>query len=68
MLKPTRPSKATDTKASLLKDVTDQVEPEKRLNVNVSKSLYGQMKKHAFDENRSISEITRELWIEYLSK
>ena len=42
--------------------------PKKRLNTDVEASLYRRIKKQAFIEERSISDITRQLWIEYLSK
>jgi hypothetical protein len=44
---------------------TDQ--PKKRLNADVEASLYRRITAKAVDEDRTISEITRQLWIEYLS-
>ena len=62
-----RPSKTIKTK--LLEDVTDTQEKKKRLNAEVESSLYQRIKAQAVVvEDRSISEITRELWIDYLSK
>ena len=50
-------------------EVQDDVHaPKKRLNTDVEASLYRRIKQQAFLEERSISEITRRLWIEYLSK
>lgn len=64
-----RPSKASsNTREKLLKDVTDSIERKKRLNTDIEDSLYKRIKIRAIEEGRSISEITRELWIEYLSK
>lgn len=60
-----RPSRA---KEHLLHEVTSDDEPKKRLNVVVEQSLYSRMKRRAVDDQESISEITRRLWIEYLSK
>lgn len=62
-----RPSKTIKNK--LLEDVTDKQETKKRLNAEVESSLYRRIKTQAVViEDRSISEITRELWIEYLNK
>ncbi len=62
-----RPSKTIKTK--LLEDVTDTQEKKKRLNAEVESSLYQRIKAQAvIAEDRSISEITRELWIDYLNK
>lgn len=64
--KPTR----RDDKAAekLLADVTGTTEKKKRLNAEVEESLYAQIKMKAVQEGRTISAITRELWLEYLSK
>ena len=52
--------------------LTEQVKtttPEmKRLNAVIEANLYRQIKTRAAQEGRSISDITRALWIEYLSK
>ncbi len=62
-----RPSKTI--KSKLLEDVIDTQEKKKRLNAEVESSLYRRIKAQAVVvEDRSISEITRELWIEYLNK
>jgi hypothetical protein len=60
-----RPSK---TKEHLLHEVTDMGEVKKRLNAQVEASLYRRIKTQSAREDRSISDITRQLWIEYLSK
>ena len=60
-----RPSK---TKARLLKEIQDVNEPKKRLNTEVDAELYRRIKARAVAEDRSISDITRQLWTEYLSK
>ena len=41
---------------------------KKRLNAEVDETLYGQIKMSAAQDGRSISDITRDLWVEYLSK
>lgn len=68
MLSANRPSKASKTREKLLKDVTDTSEKKRRLNTDIEDSLYKQIKIKAIEEGRSISEITRQLWVEYLSK
>ncbi|MDY6980131.1 MAG: plasmid partition protein ParG [Pseudomonadota bacterium] len=61
-----RPSKL---KEELLQDVRSQDdEPKKRLNLDVEASLHRRMKAQAVNEGRSVADITRALWAEYLSK
>jgi hypothetical protein len=59
-----RPSRLKDR---LLQEVQETEQPKKRLNADVEVSLYRRIKARAVDEDRTISEITRQLWIEYLS-
>jgi hypothetical protein len=59
-----RPSR---TKEQLLGEVRDTAEPKRRLNADVEASLYRRIKARAAHEERSISDITRALWLEYLS-
>ena len=61
-----RPSK--NIKEQLLQDVKNTNEPKKRLNADVEASLYRQIKYKAVMEDRSISDITRQLWLNYLEK
>jgi len=68
MLSANRPSKASKTREKLLKDITDTSEKKRRLNTDIEDSLYKKIKIKAIEEGRSISEITRQLWVEYLSK
>lgn len=68
MLSKNRPSKATKTREKLLKEVTDTSEKKRRLNTDIEDSLYKKIKIQAIEEGRSISEITRQLWLEYLSR
>lgn len=63
-----RPSKGDETRARLLRDVADTAEKKRRLNADVEDSLYRQIKIRAAEEGRTISDITRSLWFEYLSK
>ncbi len=59
-----RPSKVKD---QLLDEVRNANEPKKRLNAEVEASLYRRIKARAVAEDRTISDITRQLWVEYLS-
>jgi hypothetical protein len=65
MLKVQRPSKQKDR---LLQEVLETGESKKRLNAVVEAALYKRIKACAVEEDRSISDITRALWLEYLSK
>jgi len=40
--------------------------PQTRMNLMIDKSLYRLMKIRAAEEEKSVSEITRELWKNYL--
>jgi len=62
-----RPSRGEEARAKLLKEVKEE-EAKARLNADIEKSLYRKIKMRSVEEDRSISQITRELWIEYLSK
>ena len=55
-------AKRPSTLKDRLLQETDQ--PKKRLNADVEVSLYRRIKAKAVDEDRTISEITRQLWIE----
>ncbi len=58
----------TRMKEHLLQEVTNTDGPKKRLNAQVEANLYRHIKTQAAREDRSISDITRQLWLEYLSK
>ena len=60
-----RPSK--NIKDKLLLDIQNNNIPKKRLNAEVEAGLYKQIKTKAVMEERSISDITRQLWIDYLN-
>lgn len=62
-----RPSTREQIKAKLIDEVTDVSDKKCRLNTQIEESLYRQIKIRAAQDGRSISEITRELWLEYLS-
>lgn len=63
-----RPSKSEQTRKRILEEVTDTSEKTRRLNVDVPDSLFRRIKIRALEEDISYSEITRQLWLEYLSK
>jgi uncharacterized protein YlxW (UPF0749 family) len=63
-----RPSQRDEIKSKLLNDVTETNEKKRRLNADIEDSLYRRIKGRAAEEARTISSITRDLWIEYLSK
>ena len=63
-----RPSQRDEVKAKLLNEVTETSEKKRRLNAEIEDSLYRWIKGRAAEEGRTISSITRDLWIEYLSK
>ena len=67
-LTPKRPSRAENNRDRLVQEVTREAERMRRLNANIEDSLYRRIKIKAAEEGRTIAEITRELWIEYLSK
>jgi hypothetical protein len=60
-------AKRPSQKEQLLHDVKSADEPKKRLNADVEASLYRRMREQALREDSTVSEITRRLWIEYLS-
>ncbi|WP_226584242.1 hypothetical protein [Acuticoccus sediminis] len=66
MLSAKRPSRTV--KETLMAEVRDApAGAKKRLNAEVEAVLYKRIKSQAVAEERTISEITRQLWIEYLS-
>ena len=58
----------SQVKENLFQEVQDTREPKKRLNADLEASLYRRIKAQAVREDRSISDITRQLLVEYLSK
>ena len=61
-------TKRPSAKERLLNEVRRTGGKLKRLNIDMDADLYRRMKRQAVEEDRTLSEITRELWIEYLSK
>lgn len=64
MLNAERPSRKKDK----LRQAVQEEAPKKRLNVEVEAALYKRIRARALEEDRSVSEITRELWIKYLGR
>ncbi len=62
-----RPSKSEVAKEKIMQDVTEVSGRTRRLNTDIEESLYKRIKLRSVEEDRSISDITRQLWIEYLS-
>ena len=63
-----RPSRRDETKDKLLSEVTETTERKRRLNAEIEDRLYRKIKARAAEDGRTISDITRELWVEYLSR
>lgn len=64
-----RPSRGDEARQRILHEVTETAsEKKKRLNAEIEESLYKRIKMKSVEEGRSISDITRDLWSEYLSK
>lgn len=63
-----RPTRGDEARARIMQEVTETVEKKRRLNAEIEDSLYRQIKAKAVHDGRSISDITRALWVEYLSK
>jgi len=63
-----KPSAARPTQERVHDQVMRQATGFKRLNAPVPVDLYRRIQQQALDEDRSIAEITRELWQRYLSE
>ncbi|MEQ3750328.1 MAG: hypothetical protein ABNH26_13225 [Celeribacter sp.] len=61
-----RPSRGDEARKRIMQDIKEGSEKKRRLNAEIENSLYRRIKIRAAEENRTISEITRELWIEFL--
>lgn len=62
-----RPSRGDEARERIMLEIKEGSEKKRRLNAEIEDSLYRRIKIRAAEENRTISEITRELWIEFLS-
>jgi hypothetical protein len=63
-----RPSRHDESRSKLMRDVTETIERKRRLNAEIEDGLYRRIKARAAEDGRTISDITRELWLEYLSR
>ena len=63
-----RPSRCEEARKRILHEVTETTGKKKRLNAEIEEALYRKIKMKAVEEGRSISDITRDLWFEYLSR
>jgi hypothetical protein len=61
-------TKRPSAKDRLIKEVQGAAGPTRRMNIDVDAQLYRRMKRQAVEEDRTLSEITRELWLKYLEK
>ena len=59
-------TKRPSAKERLLSEVMETGGGVKRLNIDMDADLYRRMKRQAVEEDRTLSQITRELWTEYL--
>jgi hypothetical protein len=62
-----RPSTEKE-KRRLIAEVQETAVRTRRLNADIELPIYRRMKAQAVAEDRTLAEITRELWIEYLRK
>ena len=63
-----RPSRRDETKTKLMREVTETADRKRRLNAEIEDGLYRKIKARAAEDGRTISDITRELWLEYLRR
>ena len=64
-----RPSRSETTRERMMRDITDtESNRMRRLSVEVDEALFRRIKVCAATEDRTISEITRTLWDQYLNK
>ena len=61
-------TKRPSAKERLLSEVMETGGRMRRLNIDMYADLYRRMKRQAVEEDRTLSQITRELWSEYLHK
>ena len=64
-----RPTPRAESAEKVKRDLAGQgCRNMKRLNVIVDENQLKQMKARALEEGKTVSEITRDLWFEYISK
>ncbi len=62
-----RPSREA-TREQLVGEVTTEEEKRHRINIDIGDAMYKKLKMRAVVEGRTVADITRALWGEYLSK
>lgn len=70
MLSAKRPSSNGETserKQRLMKEVRGENE-KKRINVLVEPELYERLRRKVFEERTTISDVTRDFWVDYVSR
>ncbi len=64
-----RPSRGAEAREQFLQEaVTGKDGKKRRLNAEIEEALHRRIRIRAAEEGRTVSEITRELWAEYLDK
>jgi len=63
-----RPGKGNGDRGRLMREVAGETGRKRRLNAEIEESLHRRIKVRAAEEGRTVSEITRDLWIGYLDK
>lgn len=66
--RPSGKAGASTTQAKVHEKVVQGATGTKRLNAPVPADLYRRIQQQALDEGRSVAEITRALWMEYLGE
>lgn len=61
-----RPSRGDEARERIMHEIKEGSEKKRRLNAEIEDSLYRRIKIKAAEKNRTISDITRELWIGFL--
>ena len=62
-----RPSGDTHPNTDKIQQILETGGTKKRLNAEVEAELYKRIRQRALEEGRSVSAITRQIWVEYLS-
>lgn len=63
-----RPSRGDETREKLLRDVKGSAGGTKRLNIEIDADLYKRLKMRSAEEDRSMSDIVRDIVTSYLNK
>ena len=66
MLSAKRPSRGETERQQLVQGMTDDSAPMRRLSIEIEDSLHRRIQIRAAEEGRTVSEITRQLWVDFL--